>query len=236
MIDFTTVLENNTKLGIYINLDSLIDTRLSVLHYHSPKIFKQVVKSIDKYQSRLKDEFDYLDTELFKEMYKKRNSEMIKEPIPTFIPEFIKSYVLTCLQEKSGEIVTMYLNVYPYKFTDEEKELLKKSIFVIYNKLIDVEILDKPDNDITVKFIHENIALMIMYNGINWLEHNLANKSLRSLNLPDVLMICPRLVDKLVVKKTAINDFFLDFEKIVHPFIQLLFLTPRIFSIKIKEK
>ena len=116
MIDFTTVLENNTKLGIYINLDSLIDTRLSVLHYHSPKIFKQVVKSIDKYQSRLKDEFDYLDTELFKEMYKKRNSEMIKEPIPTFIPEFIKSYVLTCLQEKSGEIVTMYLNVYPYKF------------------------------------------------------------------------------------------------------------------------
>lgn len=236
MIDFTTVLENNTKLGIYINLDSLIDTRLSVLHYHSPKIFKQVIKSIDKYQSRLKDEFDYLDTELFKEMYKKRNSEMIKEPIPTFIPEFIKSYVLTCLQEKSGEIVTMYLNVYPYKFTDEEKELLKKSIFVIYNKLIDVEILDKPDNDITVKFIHENIALMIMYNGINWLEHNLANKSLRSLNLPDVLMICPRLVDKLVVKKTAINDFFLDFEKIVHPFIQLLFLTPRIFSIKIKEK
>jgi len=130
----------------------------------------------------------------------------------------------------------MYLNVYPYKFTDNEKELLKKSIFVIYNKLIDVEILDKPDNDITVKFIHENVALMIMYNGIKWLEHNLSNKSLRSLNLPDVLMICPRLVDKLVVKKTAINDFFLDFEKIVHPFIQLLFLTPRIFSIKIKSK
>jgi hypothetical protein len=63
-----------------------------------------------------------------------------------------------------------------------------------------------------------------------------ANKKLRSLNLPDVLMICPRLVDKVVVQKTAINDFFSDFEKIVHPFIHLLFLTPRLFSIKLKNK
>ena len=75
-----------------------------------------------------------------------------------------------------------------------------------------------------------------MYNGIKWVEHNLANKKLRSLSLPDVLMICPRLVDKVVVRKTAINDFFSDFEKIMHPFIQLLFLTPRIFSIKINKK
>ena len=236
MIDFKPLLENNDKLGIYINLDSLIDTRLSILHYHSPKLFKNIIKDLDGYQARLKDEFDYIDVELFQEMYKKRNSKMIKEPIPTFMPDLIKSYVLTCLEEKSSKIITLHLNVYPYKFSLQEKELLKKSIFKIYKGLIDVEILDKPDYDISVKFIQENIALMIMYNGIKWVEHNLANKKLRSLSLPDVLMICPRLVDKVEVRKTAINDFFSDFEKIMHPFIQLLFLTPRIFSIKINKK
>lgn len=236
MIDFKPLLENNTKLGIYINLDSLIDTRLSIIYYHSPKMFKDIIKNINSYQSRLKDEFENLDVELFQNMYKKRNSLMIKEPLPTHVPELIKSYVLTCLEEKSSEVITLYLNVYPYKFRSEEKELLKKSIFSIYKGLIDVEILDEPDTNISVKFIHENIALMIMYNGIKWIEHNLANKKLRSLNLPDVLMICPRLVDKVVVQKTAINDFFSDFEKIVHPFIHLLFLTPRLFSIKLKSK
>jgi hypothetical protein len=50
MIDFKPLLENNTKLGIYMNLDSLIDTRLSIVYYHSPKMFKEIIKNINSYQ------------------------------------------------------------------------------------------------------------------------------------------------------------------------------------------
>lgn len=236
MLDFKHLIENGKKHDIYTNLDSILDTRLSLIYSLNKSLFSDIVKNnLNNYQSRIMDDFNGFDNRLFKELYKKRNSKMIKDPIPNYIPQLLKSYILNALEQKPGEVLTLYLNVYPYKMSNDEKINLETGIFNIFKGIINVEILDKPETEITVKFMHENIGLIVMYNGLDWIDHNLSNKNLLSLGLPDVLMIAPRLTNRIVVKKESINDFFTDFEKYLHHFVQLLFLSPRLFSIKINQ-
>lgn len=236
MLDFKHLINSNSKHDIYTNLDSILDTRLGLIYSLNKKLFASIVKdNLNNYQSRIMDDFNGFDNRLFKELYKKRNNETIKSPIPTYIPHLLKSYIINALEQKPDEIITLHLNVYPYKLSQEEKKNLHNGIFNIFKGIINVEILDKPEAEVTVKFMHENIGLIVMYNGLDWIDHNLSNKNLLSLGLPDILMIVPRLTNRIVVKKESINDFFTDFEKYLHQFVQLLFLSPRLFSIKIDK-
>lgn len=236
MLDFKHLIDKGNKHDIYTNLDSILDTRLSLIYSLNKTLFTDIVKNnLNSYQSRIMDDFNGFDSRLFKEIYKKRNKKIIKEPIPNFIPQLLKSYILNALEQKPSEVITLYLNVYPYVLSSIEKENLQNGIFNIFKGIINIEILDKPETEVTVKFMHENIGLIVMYNGLDWVEHNLSNKNLVSLGIPDILMIVPRLTNRIVVKKDSLNDFFTDFEKYLHQFVQLLFLSPRLFSIKVNQ-
>lgn len=236
MLDFKHLIEKGNKHDIYTNLDSILDTRLGLIYSVNKPLFSDIIKkNLNSYQSRIMDDFNGFDNRLFKELYKKRNSKMIKEPIPNYIPQLLKSYILNALEQKPGDILTLYLNVYPYELSSIEKTNLHDGIFNIFKGIINIEIMDKPETEVTVKFMHENIGLIVMYNGLDWIDHNLSNKNLISLSLPDILLIAPRLTNRIVVKKDSINDFFTDFEKYLHQFVQLLFLSPRLFSIKINK-
>ena len=44
-----------------------------------------------------------------------------------------------------------------------------------------------------------------MYNGLKCIEYNMSNRSLLSLNLPDVTMIVPKLLDNNIFKKDEVE-------------------------------
>lgn len=232
---FKSIIDKKTNNHIYTDLDSILDTRLATIFNVEKNVYKEIMNGVDnieKYLSRKTDSFGKLNNLVFKEIYKRRDKRNIATPLPNRIPLLIHSYIASIIEE-STKIPKIYLNVYPYKLNGVEKHKLSKSIESIYKNIVDVEILDKPNKEITIKFIHENIGLMIMYNGLKWIEYNMANRSLLSLNLPDVTMIVPKLIDNNIFSKDQIDNIFKDQEKTLQPFIQLIFITVRAFSLRI---
>lgn len=226
-----------TKNDIYMNLDSLLDTRLSLLFDFDKKLFNDLLKDgdIKYYLNRITDSFGYIDNDLFKELYKKRDSKTIREPIPTHIPQLIKSYIAESLVEHPKKRVKLFLNVYPYVLSDNDKIKIRNGIRAIFNGYLDVEIMDVPENLISVKFVYENIGLMIMYNGLEWAEYQIATGHLVSLRLPDVMMIAPKLYTTKIYKNDSVDKSFTDLEKILHAFIKVTFINVKFFSIKIND-
>jgi len=226
------------KNDIYMNLDSLLDTRLSLLFHFDKTMFNNVLKdgNIKNYTNRITDSFDYLDNDLFRELYKKRDGRIIKEPIPTHIPQLIKSYIAESLVEHPKKRVKLFLNVYPYVLTDEDKIKIRNGIRAIFNGYLDVDIMDVPEKLISVKFIYENVGLMIMYNGLDWAEYQISSGNLVSLRLPDVMMIAPKLYANKIYKNDSVDKSFTDLEKILHTFIKVTFINVKFFSIKIEDK
>lgn len=233
--NFQSIVDKKTNNDIYTDLDSILDTRLATIFNVDKNIYKDIVNGIDnleKYLSRKIDSFGVLNNMIFKAIYSKRNKNTIATPLPNGIPMLIHSYIASIL-ETSSKIPKIYLNVYPYALNDSEKKILSKNIGAIYKGMVDVEILDKPTKDISVKFIHENIGMMIMYNGLKWIEYNMSNKSLLSLNLPDVTMIVPKILENNIFIRDQIDNVFKDQEKTLQPFIQVVFITVRAFSLRI---
>lgn len=237
-IDFKGIVDKKTNNDIYTNLDSILDTRLATIYHTDKNIYKEIMNGVDnveKYLSRKTDSFGILSNNIFKALYKRRNKQTISIPLPNSIPLLIHSYIASIL-ETSTKIPKLYLNVYPYALDNSEKVILSKNIQSIYKNMIDVEILDKPEKDITIKFIHENIGLMIMYNGLKWIEYHMSNRAILSLNIPDVTMIAPKILDNNIFRGSEIDNIFKDQEKTLQPFIQLVFITARAFSLRIDTK
>ena len=85
--------KNNYKLGIFVDIDSIMDTRLTVLHSIDEDIASKQIKS-GAYFTRLKDEFDYITYDMFKYIYKNRNKQHLRLATPTPMLDLIKEYVL----------------------------------------------------------------------------------------------------------------------------------------------
>lgn len=233
--NFKSIVDKKTNNHIYTDLDSILDTRLATIFNVDKNVYKEImngVENIEKYLSRKTDSFGKLSNLVFKELYRRRDKKIIATPLPNRIPLLIHSYIASIIED-STKIPKLYLNVYPYVLNTLEKHKLSKSIESIYKNIIDVEIIDKPNKDITVKFIHENIGLMIMYGGLKWIEYNMSNRSLLSLNLPDVTMLVPKILDNNIFSRDQIDNIFKDQEKTLQPFIQLIFITARAFSLRI---
>lgn len=233
--NFKSIVDKKTNNHIYTDLDSILDTRLATIFNVDKNVYKEImngVENIEKYLSRKTDSFGKLSSLVFRELYKRRDKKIIATPLPNGIPLLIHSYIASIIED-STKIPKLYLNVYPYVLNNLEKHKLSKSVESIYKNIIDVEIIDKPNKDITVKFIHENIGLMIMYSGLKWIEYNMSNRSLLSLNLPDVTILVPKILDNNIFGKDQIDNIFKDQEKTLQPFIQLIFITARAFSLRI---
>ena len=233
--EFKPSVDKKTNGDVYTNLDSILDTRLSTVYNFDKSSYIDImgdVDKIEKYLSRRTDSFGRLNSKIFKAIYAKRNKETIRVPLPNRIPLLIHSYIASTI-ETSFKVPKIYLNVYPYDLAVNEKAVLSNSLKSIYKHKIDIEILYKPEKDITVKFIHEKIGMMFMYNGLKWIEYHMSNKSLLSLNLPDVVMLAPRVMDNNIFTNEQIDNIFKDQEKSMHPFIHLTFITPRAFSLRI---
>lgn len=234
-LNFSSIVDKKTNNDIYTDLDSILDTRLATIFNVDKNIYKEIMNGVDnieKYLSRKTDAFGRLSNLVFRELYKRRDKRTIATPLPNGIPLLIHSYLASIIEE-STKIPKLYINVYPYELSIKEKTILKRDIQSIYKNIIDVEILDKPIKDITIKFIHENIGLMLMYSGLKWIEYHMSNRSLLSLNLPDVTMIVPKILDNNIFSRQEIDNIFKDQEKTLQPFIQLIFITARTFSLRI---
>ena len=183
-------------LNIYVDIDSLFDTRLALLYYLDHQVAERLATSGD-YYCRIIDSFEYIDSSLFKTLYRDRNKTLLNLAAPTNILTLVKDYYVELSTNASmvgnNEPIKLYLNIHRYDLNISEQTILEDSLCA-YIPGLSVKIIDLPDIDITPTWINANISVMFMYNGMGWLELHTSTLELISRPLPDVILLAPALV------------------------------------------
>ena len=232
-------MDNDIINGVYLELDTLMDTRLSLLFDIDKDMMVPYITS-GKYHNRYIDEFGYLSVKVFRTIYKKRNANVLNNPSPTMIMDLLSDYCYEALHSSktfnNGKPINVFLNLYPYNLTEESKELIRMGMVNNLKSEVNVELLFKPYDEVTPSFINDEIGLMIMYDGLSWVEHHMLNKNLTKTSLPNVTLLTPMLLHrKLMIKESELGTFFEDVEKNMAMLIGINFIPTKFFSVK-KEK
>ena len=228
----------NIVNGVYVELDTLVDSRLSLLYDIDKDNIGRVIKE-GKYYNRYLDQFGYISVRLFRTLYSMRNSNVLNNHMPTEIPNLINDFIMesnqTTLDYNFKRPVKIFINSFPYNLSEESKEMLIMGTTNAMFNEVKVEIINKPNSDITPEFINEHIGLAIMYDALSWLDTHLSNGNLIKLNIPDVTFMTPSLIHRrMIIAETDMSTMFKDIQDKMSVFINLIFIPSKIFSFKIK--
>lgn len=233
-------MRENIVNGVYVELDCIVDTRLSLM-YSIDKNVMSTMLEMDKYHDRHLDQFGYLSVKAFRKLYSLRTSSTLDNPLGTEIINVISNYCLEAIitAKSYGEFkpLTIYLNTYPYNLTEENLELIRMGL-VNSTKMsnVDVEFMHEPYTEIKPSFILDNIALMIMYDGLSWIDYNIKNEELIKCNIADVTLLTPMLMHRsLIVSKKELNKIFEDIEEKLKLLVNLVYTPTKLFSFNKKE-
>jgi len=226
-----------TAQDIFIDIDSLFDTRLPVVYFLDEEVATSIVED-GSYFTRKSDKFKYIDNNIFKAVYKERNKTLLTLATPTNIMGILKQYYSELMTQHkldgTNKNITIYLNIYPYELSLEETDKLVIGIQAITSKEVVVKIVSMEKRDLTVKWVNDNLAVMVMYDGLEWLEYYTANFELINNPLLDVGLIVPAIVTNNSFNPEKIDDyeaFIVDTEKATEPLIKLKMLYAKDFSI-----
>ena len=176
---------------IYIDIDSILDTRKSLLD----RLGIDVINYID----RESDNFKFIGLKNFREFYKHRNRVILNNAKITFILEDLKDIIAF----KRGNIrdgnteVTITVNMYPYVCLDSELDYIRTVLMNVFNNEVSVDFINE---EATEKILSEHYSV-VMYDGFSYL--NKYAETLKSNPKPDTILMIPALVDDT----SAIKDF-----------------------------
>lgn len=203
---------------ILVDLDSLLDTRLSLL---TNLLDDNDLESVlDVYFNRITNDFSpYITYEDFNTEYLNRTNTVLPNAVMTSVLLMIRDYVNGILSNThTSTVVTVpkiILNIHPYDLSKDTINHLIKGIIFHTDEKIDITVVSMPDKDITLKYLYANISTYIRYDYYNWLDS--LDKDSLSIDdsCPDVQLITP---SYLPIKAKDINNIFYKDGQSIDPF------------------
>ena len=220
--------------GIYTDLDTLLDNRLSMLYMINPELAIQF-KEDDKYLKRLKDNMGCMSYDIFYSFYRRRGKKLLELALPTHILD--RFIIPDCFEKVSdsrngnGGLIKIYVNTYPYALNKKEKELLELSI----NQRVyggETVIMYKPPKEITPSWIHDHVSSMYMYEGIRWIQYHSPAGNLARDPIPSVMLMVPTIIECNEPEHLITKSYLMSIEENVKKFVMLTFADTYFFSAK----
>ena len=195
--------ENNNNL--LVDLDSLFDTRLPVLMGISEAAAYNVLNS-GYYYTRVKDEFDLIPASIFRTIYRYRTKGVLEYALPTHIFNVMASLLDDIYRDDTKNVLNkddkyLYINLYPYELSVNEKDILSKAIKQLIPP-VNIKFINVNNVELTPKWIYNNVSSMIKYDLQDWVEWHVSDLSLLEQPILDVLCICPTRLDDMMSKNT----------------------------------
>jgi len=229
----------NVKSGVYVDLDSLMDTRFSTLSAIDKDMLYKIIDD-DSYYHRVHDEFDYINNIMFKELYSKRNKMTLLRSKPTKILELIATeiIILESKQIEANEIplLTVTVNTYPYTLKEEEMKMFTIVIKKLcLNNKIEVAYINIPPKLLTLSFIGINFSVVIMYEYSEWLDYQI---SMKSGSAESTVLYVPSLMGNAVkIKKDKdLEDMFNAYSELFGAYVSLRHIPVESYSIQSQRK
>lgn len=233
-------MKKRPKVGVYAPLDVLFDTRLATLQEVLPELVDKVLA--EGYLDRQFDEFLPITKDKFKFLYDNRNEETLLQAFPTMAVSNIREMCLKLVGQKIGSPYSsgakLFVNVYPYKPTEDYIAKLLDVIVRHMGGLVDVEFINKSEEQLTPQYCKMNFEAMFMYDASVWLDTHAKNQNFKACKIPNIMLYIPCIYfgtkpdEQTLQQYKAINmSPFRKFEIECSPFIAVNVLDTQVFCI-----
>lgn len=233
-----------TQKRVYIDLDSLFDTRLGCLAEINPKLTLQALE--DGFLKRNCDSFSFIKKDKFDSLYKLRDIETLRLSPFTACHKLLASVCVSMLKGSvDGPDITgvkVVVNINPYKLSEVEAGDLLSLIVEKTGRLVEVQLVDIPFKDLTLSHCESNYDVMFMYDYMYFLEQNVVAKNHIKHSLYDRILIAPEIflreitkkdIDKIYRNNPALSNYTpaAAVKAMASPVVCLEFVGPEIFSV-----
>lgn len=220
------------KKGIFIELDALLDTRLSTLYSLS---IDAVQTNLSKnYFSRKTDIFEGVDKQVFDEAYAARDKITLSNAVVTKSVGFIKELIL---KMSSQAIKTPFhtgakliINVYPYVLNDVEIDAIIEGMVYAIDGKCDVTAINVSCEQLTPRFCKENFSYMFLYDYPKWLEAQAYN--FKDLPCTEIMVVVPGIYFKQEPTKEQMAEAIQNF---MHPLRAMEFVSAYYIDLKLYD-
>jgi DNA-directed RNA polymerase subunit F len=225
---------------IYVDLDSILDTRLGTLAKMNQQVAADVLNN--GYHHRKTDIFKGVDRALYLKMYAERDEETLKHSFLTNIGKHLRTTVIQVLAQAMTmphkQEIQLLVNTYPYQMTPEVMQELQSVVSEMMGHLCKVKIEYIPLKDLTPMSVKQNVIMMVMYHFEEWINTNIKGfAAMPAPVLTDVVLFAPALYNEELTDLQIAGTT----RKAMHPFeavitsllplIHLEFLDPWYFSV-----
>lgn len=185
-------------IRIWVELDVLLDTRLSTLYSLSPDLLPTCLKN--DYHKRPMDDWEALTEGTltnadFWEAYSQRNKETLKEALPTkltaWLGQLCRDLSKRSMYDPVINDIIVEVGLFPYEFTLEERKVLCAMVGHYVGEGVAVKTSNKKVKDLTPSRLKEDYAAFILYSFDDWFT--LHKDELETVICPRVTAFAPAL-------------------------------------------
>ena len=240
-------MEQSVKYStLLLNLDCLLDTRLGTLLNIDKDICTRVITNGNVYFDRQEDRFETITPEEFYSFYHRRNKLVLASSPMTRMIEFMQEFILGTIKNNYNSPFSytpkILINLAPYKLNKHEQEQLYKSIVHHTDDKALIELIDMSIEELTPKFINDNISIFLMYEYKDWLEFHAESKALEKHPCTEVGLLVPSIFfnhmptpqDQKKLLKHKMTPFEA-LEFLAKPFVSLKVIRTSVFSMPISH-
>lgn len=225
---------------IYLDLDSIIDTRLGTLA-KMDQAYAVTALDSGRYHKRMIDEFDGVSKEEFRKAYAERDLDTLRMSVLSnvvfFLRRLVKDSLVSAVIHQRVEKMCFTVNVWPYNFDDPGLvEMLIGCIRFHTYSTSSVRIISIPDEELTPEYCSKNFQIMIRYNWIDWMNKHKA--FFEKKGIPGVVLVVPEIFYEAVPTEEDIHRLqlrkhnpFKMTEEITAPLVRLKHMPVSLFSI-----
>ena len=206
-------MSNKIELStIFIELDTLLDTRIGTLSLYGEDIIRKNVEN--GYFVRKEDVFLGVNMDNYRERYYNRDKEVLKNsPVTSIcflIKEFVNKTILLSTSSPFKYKPKVTLNIHPYKLLEKEESIFMEALIRLTDKKADIEIVNLPYAEITPRLVKDHYGIMVMYYYAEWLNIQAVTNGFEKTICPDHDMIGPKIYFENRDKETKLSPTDMD--------------------------
>ena len=198
------------SLRIYLDLDSLFDTRLSVLKRIDHKLATTLVNA-PMYDNRVFDEWPGVRNDTFLKAFIQRSIADLAEAgitrLVTLIADMVLLYPTIALAKGLYEKPVIHINTYGYDLLEEEIAVVVSSFSELLKGHATVTAINKPLAELQPSYLKDTYTIMFMYEYWKWLEHMAEHKVFEKETCSKVIMVGPSMYFEKDPKKNQPLNF-----------------------------
>lgn len=226
--------------GLYVDLDSLFDTRFAVLEEVNPMIAIDNLVN-NKWQSRISDDPIGLPKVDFDTLYALRTVETLAKASQTEVIDLMKHWVSDVIKQALASPTTitihLYVNVFPYTLTADEAKEIGAQLQAFFPPDVLFTMINVNIKDLTPALIKRYFSGMFMYDYHLWKEHHAKAGNFKDVKIPDVALYTPAIFHGEKPSEETLREYsekkidvFKEWEILSGPIVGIEFVPIQLFS------